>query len=156
MNEHLRSEAAVIKRALHWRCVTAPEAASWADVWITRLDDPPPALIDLSLATRAPEADAADLLEPLARDVAAAELVPETLGLLARTLAHHPERLDLICAALWDLSFERLLPTDVDDEVGSAKFRLEDARLGVHDTIDDVAADVARALQPYQERFAAA
>jgi len=44
----------------------------------------------------------------------------------------------------------------LDAEVGAAKFRLEDARVGVYDTVEEVAAEVALALQPYQKRFTAA
>jgi hypothetical protein len=153
MNSQLKSEATVIKRGLHWRCVTSAEAAAWADAWIAKLDDPPSPLLDLSLSGRAYEADAAGLLEPLSRSVADTELVPETLGLLAQVLRRHPERLDLVCAALWDLSFEQVLPAEVNEEASSARWRLQEARLGVYDSVEEVAADVTRALQPYFERF---
>jgi hypothetical protein len=94
----------------------------------------------------------AELLEPLTRGAKATELVSETLSLLAQVLAEHPERLDSVCIALQDLSFQRLLPPKVDEWGGIAKFRLEDARLGVYDSIAEVAEDVTRALSPYLER----
>jgi len=156
MSKQLTAEATVIKRALHWRCITSAEAAAWADAWIAKLDDPPAALLDLSLSSRSLEADTASLLEPLTRSAITSELVPETLGMLAQVLVRHPDRLDPVCAALWDLSFARVLPAAVDEEASSAKWRLEEARLGMYDSVEEVAADVARVLHPYLERFAAA
>jgi hypothetical protein len=156
IDAQLQAEAFVMKRALHWRCVVAAEAARWADTWIARLDQPPPSLLDVSFASRWPEPDVAALLEPLTQGVADSALIPESLGLLAATLEKHPERLEFVCAALWDLSLTRGLPSDVNEQAGAAKFRLEDARQGVYDTVEEVAADVVRALHPYRDRFAAA
>jgi hypothetical protein len=145
-----------MRRGLHWRCVTSAEAAAWADGWITKLNEPPPALFDLSLSGRSGEADVVGMLEPLVGSAAASEFVPETLGLFARVLERQPERLEAVCAALWHMSFKQLLPPEVDTEAASARWRLEETLLGVYDSVEEVAADVTKALSPYRDRFAAA
>ena len=156
MINQLKAEATVMQRGLHWRCITSAEAAGWADRWVLKLNEPPADLLEVSLSARSGQADTMSVLAPLTRPAEASELVPETLGMLAQILTRHPERLAQACAALWDLSFAQVLPAEVDEVASSAKWRLEDARDGVYDSVEDVAADVARVLHPYLERFATA
>ena len=155
MHVQIATEAAIMARGVHWRCVTAPEAAEWAATWIAKLDQPPVPLVDISFAARWPEGDLLPLFEPLTRTFTDLDLIPETLGLLASTLRRHPERIDSVCAALSDLEFSRRLPSDMHLALG-ALFRLQDARACAYDTVENVTADVIAALQPYFARFATA
>ncbi len=112
----MRLEATIVARGVHWRCITASEAARLADKWIACLDGPPLPVIDISLAGGWHEGEVLPLFDPLLRGMAETELIPETLGMLSATIEEHPERIGSVCVALWDLEFSRRLP---DNMVGA-------------------------------------
>jgi hypothetical protein len=127
----LQEEAVLIARGLHGRFVTPSEASTWADRWIARLGDPPPALFEVSLGSGLQEPVLVDYLAPLIQAASSEALVPETLGLMARCLERDPSRAWNIAEALWQMKQAGTLPEPLKQHLGSIRFILEDATAGI-------------------------
>jgi hypothetical protein len=105
----LAEQAAVWQRALRARYVSSQMAVEWADKIIADSEQPPVALLDISLGGQSDPADLARYLDPLAQDVEQSpRVVASELALMADALAHDESTAERIAWALRDLCDDRL------------------------------------------------
>jgi hypothetical protein len=144
--------------SLHLALEPAEEVIAWADRMLCAANDPPAAVIDVSLAQGVPPDDLAKLLEPLMQHPKDIEPLRPVLGLVARKLESHELQLPAVITkfreyGVNDNAGSRWLPAETSawfeslfDECVNIRYVYPSAEL-LRDGVADIFRDVVDGLR---------